>query len=449
TYTVTITDDNSMVTVATYNLTEPAAIATTNTFTLCAGSSVTVGSNTYNTSGVYTDVIAAFNGCDSTVTTNLTVNPAISSSQAFTLCSGGSITVGANTYNTSGVYTDVFAAFNGCDSTVTTNLTVNPAMGSTQTFSICSGNSISVGANTYSMTGVYTDILTAPNGCDSTVTTNLTVNPTFSVSQSLTICNGSSVTVGSSVYTTSGTYTDMLSTVNSCDSAVTTMLTVLPTAATSQTLSICMGTSVTVGTSVYTVAGTYTDILNTTGGCDSTVTTNLSVLSVPVVNLNAFTMDTICFQSGAVTLPAGTPAGGAYTGPGVLPGIFNPGIVGAGVGTHTIVYTFTGSNGCSASDNTNITVLDCTGIEDNTVAQNISVYPNPTNGLFNIAVEISTATEMTILVTNIQGKQVYSSVENATAGSLITIDLSSVSKGIYFVKVNSGSAFSVSKLIVQ
>jgi uncharacterized delta-60 repeat protein len=47
-------------------------------------------------------------------------------------------------------------------------------------------------------------------------------------SQSLTICAGQSVGVGNNTYTTSGTYSDTLTAVNSCDSIVTTILTVNP-----------------------------------------------------------------------------------------------------------------------------------------------------------------------------------------------------------------------------
>ncbi|NVO04210.1 MAG: T9SS type A sorting domain-containing protein, partial [Bacteroidetes bacterium] len=47
-------------------------------------------------------------------------------------------------------------------------------------------------------------------------------------SQSPTICTGQSITVGNSTYTTSGTYIDTLTAVNTCDSIVTTNLTVNP-----------------------------------------------------------------------------------------------------------------------------------------------------------------------------------------------------------------------------
>ncbi|MFZ4707518.1 MAG: hypothetical protein ACOYMF_16080, partial [Bacteroidales bacterium] len=47
----------------------------------------------------------------------------------------------------------------------------------------------------------------------------------------------------------------------------------------------------------------------------------------------------------AFALTGGSPTGGVYSGPGVAGGTFTPAT--AGVGTHTITYTFTDGNGCS------------------------------------------------------------------------------------------------------
>lgn len=46
---------------------------TDQTLTLCAGETVTVGPNTYSTTGMYSDTLQVFQGCDSIVNTNLTV----------------------------------------------------------------------------------------------------------------------------------------------------------------------------------------------------------------------------------------------------------------------------------------------------------------------------------------------------------------------------------------
>ncbi|MEY3835978.1 MAG: hypothetical protein RI989_1406 [Bacteroidota bacterium] len=57
---------------------------------ICEGEFITIGNNTYTTSGSYTDVLIAANGCDSTVTTLLQVTPypvVTLTSSADTLCS--------------------------------------------------------------------------------------------------------------------------------------------------------------------------------------------------------------------------------------------------------------------------------------------------------------------------------------------------------------------------
>jgi hypothetical protein len=104
------------------------SISSNQNLTICAGASITIGTATHTTTGVFTDVLTAANGCDSTVTTNLTVSSAIVGSQTMTVCTGGSVTVGTTTHTTTGVFTDVLIAANSCDSTVTTNLTVEPAI---------------------------------------------------------------------------------------------------------------------------------------------------------------------------------------------------------------------------------------------------------------------------------------------------------------------------------
>lgn len=163
------------------NLTVSPEITKSQTISLCTGQSITVGTHTYNTTGVYTDVLTSAGGCDSTVTTNLTVSNGFTKSQAVSLCTGKSIKVGTNTYNTTGVYNDVLKSVDGCDSTVTTNLTVSNGITNTQTISLCSGESIKVGTHTYNTTGIYTDVITSSGGCDSTITTNLTVNKPIDV----------------------------------------------------------------------------------------------------------------------------------------------------------------------------------------------------------------------------------------------------------------------------
>ncbi|MBK9016268.1 MAG: hypothetical protein IPM82_20585 [Saprospiraceae bacterium] len=250
--------------------------------TICQGETFTVGSNIYNQSGSYTNTLQTVYGCDSTVLTSLTVLPVFQTSQSPIICQGESVTVGGNTYAASGTYSDVLQTASGCDSTVTTLLTVNPVFQMEQSPVICEGESLTVGASVYSASGTYTVVLQTASGCDSIVTTALAVLPTFSVDQSLTLCEGESVTVGNQVYTQAGIYLDTLQSIsgNGCDSILTTSIVVYPTASIQQTLSICQGEILTVGGSIYDQSGSYADILQTMNGCDSIVFTNLTVYPV-------------------------------------------------------------------------------------------------------------------------------------------------------------------------
>ncbi|WP_343634094.1 T9SS type A sorting domain-containing protein [Fluviicola sp.] len=72
-YTCTITDATGCTKQLSQILTEPAAIASSQTAVICNGEVFTVGSFTHTTPGTYSDTLTAFLGCDSVVTTTLTV----------------------------------------------------------------------------------------------------------------------------------------------------------------------------------------------------------------------------------------------------------------------------------------------------------------------------------------------------------------------------------------
>ncbi|MBI3133938.1 MAG: T9SS type A sorting domain-containing protein [Bacteroidetes bacterium] len=150
-------------------------LITNQTIDLCYGESLTVGSNTYTIAGSYSDLLVSAEGCDSTVNTTLTFQPEISSSSDASVCYGAGMTIGGTYYTVSGSYPVIYTAVNGCDSTAYVNLTIENEITATQTISICYGESYTIGVNTYSVSGVYTDVITATNFCDSIVTTNLTV----------------------------------------------------------------------------------------------------------------------------------------------------------------------------------------------------------------------------------------------------------------------------------
>ena len=302
-------------------------IATEENIELCYGEMYEgVG---YTTSTTFTNSYITTSGCDSIVTTNINVFDEIIENINETICQGESVMVGTSVYTTSGTYTDILTNFNGCDSTVNLTLTVNPTSEEDMSEIICQGESITIGTSTYTAAGTYTDTLSTVNGCDSIINLTLAVNQAYTLGIDRTICEGESVTIGTSIYTTSGTYSDILTTINGCDSTVNLSLTVNPVYMIDTIQTICEGESVVVGSSIYTIGGTYSDVLTTANGCDSTI--NLTLIVNPLTT-TVLEID-VC--------EGGEYNGVTYTSNAVLTDLY------------------TDSNGC-----------------DSTVITNINVHPN-------------------------------------------------------------------------
>jgi gliding motility-associated-like protein len=87
--------------------------------------------------------------------------------------------------------------------------------------------------------------------------------------------------------------------------------------------------------STYSITYTLTD----TNGCSNDTSQVLEVLELPEVTFS--TLDDICLNGLSDTLTEGQPSGGVYSGPGVINGVFDPALTGAG--TFSLVYTFSNS----------------------------------------------------------------------------------------------------------
>ncbi|MEZ4979866.1 MAG: gliding motility-associated C-terminal domain-containing protein [Chitinophagales bacterium] len=225
--------------VVTLNLTVLAAKTGQIDTTICGGESITVNGTVYNTS--VSGAIETFTNigpfaCDSVVTINLTVLPAPSGTINQTLCAGESITVNGTVYNTSvSGATENFPSANpnGCDSIVTINLTVLPAKTGAINQVLCAGESITVNGTVYSasvsgVTETFTNV--GPFACDSLVTIDLLVLPALTGTVDTALCIGESIVVNGTVYdqTISGVTEVFTVGAQNCDSTVTVNLVVNP-----------------------------------------------------------------------------------------------------------------------------------------------------------------------------------------------------------------------------
>ncbi len=245
---------------------------------ICTGFEYVFHGDTLDASGIYTDTLAAANGCDSLVVLDLTVADFFDTQLNLTLCAGETYVFGDTTLGIEGIYVDSLSAAGGCDSTVTLTLTVLPVLTGTDQATICNGDTLDYNGELLTEADVYEFVLTGVNGCDSTVTFTLNVLPTSASSLDASICQGASYDFNGDTLDQSGTYVQVFPALNGCDSTVTLNLTVLPVAATDILTTLCAGDSLVYNGDTLTVSGNYPYVFTGLNGCDSTVTIVLTVL---------------------------------------------------------------------------------------------------------------------------------------------------------------------------
>ena len=217
------------------------------------------------------------------------------------------------------------------------------------TLALCEGEPVTLGDGTVvTEEGIYTVVLSSEtNGCDSTVTSNVIYQPNYDMAVSLSECDdGSYLFPDGTLPTSSGVFNFDLQTTLGCDSSVTIDLTLNPAYDISYAAAICDGESYNMpdGTAI-TTAGPYTSVLTTSAGCDSTITVQLTVNPLPAVSSGA--EDSYCLYDGNIELTP-SPAGGNLSGD-LLSGTTLQ-HSGATPGNYEVSYSITDGNGCTNVD---------------------------------------------------------------------------------------------------
>ena len=176
----TLTSVTGCDSILTLTFTVRPRIVTSITQPICNGSAINFNGQTITTAGTYLDTVTSVNGCDSFITLNVTIAQATAATISKSAC--GSYSFGGNTLTLSGTYLDTISNVAGCDSVITLNLTINQATASTKNDTICFGTTYAFGSQTLSATGTYTRTIPNAVGCDSVITLNLFVRPAINIS---------------------------------------------------------------------------------------------------------------------------------------------------------------------------------------------------------------------------------------------------------------------------
>ena len=91
-------------------------------------------------------------------------------------------------------------------------------------------------------------------------------------------------------------------------------------------------------------------------------------------------------------------------------------------------------------------LTNITGVKANLDSKAVSVYPNPSKGVFNVGVNNLKGSNFAMEVRDLQGKLIYSGVSGANN---TVIDLKDVAAGVYMLQVSTDSEVAVKRLVVE
>jgi len=96
-----------------------------------------------------------------------------------------------------------------------------------------------------------------------------------------------------------------------------------------------------------------------------------------------------------------------------------------------------------------ITVLNTTGIAENKFKDGISIYPNPSNGNFQLKLDNSlSAKKFDLGIYTVKGEKVYSKPDIQQQNST-NIEISDLPKGVYIVRLHGRKENIYRKIVVQ
>jgi subtilisin family serine protease len=181
-------------------------------------------------------------------------------------------------------------------------------------------------------------------------------------------------------------------------------------------------------------------------GCFSKDSITLNFAQLPVVELGSDT--TICGGAN-ITLDAGNPGSQYLWSSNQTSRTIVADTAGFGTGTKEYSVEVTNEPGCVGNDAITIEFIDCTDINELS-SVDIAIYPNPSDGVFNIELTGQANKPLHILVMNVSGKVIYRLENVIVSGkALQKINISEFSNGIYNVSISDGSASKSLRIILN
>ena len=233
----------------------------------------------YDETGDYYILIQTLQGCDSVIYLHLQVNSSFEKDTIVNVCAGALPYVFCEgyTFNEAGNYTVNLQSINGCDSVWNLQLYVIPNAEHDVSITICDNEfPYTYMGETFTEAGTYDITETDIDNCVTISHLTLNVNPTYHGYDTVTVCEETlPFLYGTTPLTATGEYDVHLNAGTMCDSMITVLFTVIPSAHGTEAVEqyVCPSDyPVSFGGNLFEEAGTYEVAIPREGLCDSIVT---------------------------------------------------------------------------------------------------------------------------------------------------------------------------------
>ncbi len=353
-------------------------------------------------------------------------------SETVNACGSYTVPSGDETYTSGGTYMDTIPNAAGCDSVITIDLTINSSTTGSDMVTICDSYTVPSGDETHTTSGSYMDTIPNAAGCDSVITIELTILNSTTASETVTACDSYTVPSGDETHTTSGSYMDTIPNAAGCDSIITIDLTV-NTATTGTDVQTACDSMVWIDGNTYTSSNnTATFTLTNAAGCDSVVTLDLTVNTVntsvtnnsPTLTADATSATYQWVSCDENYNPISGETDASYTA--------------LGNGNYAVIVT---QNGCT--DTSACEVVDNIGLNNEDLADEINISPNPGSGKFYV--ESNVMIEKITVIDN-SGRIITTLNVNEEK---TLVQLSEFAKGTYVMKITTAQGVITRNVIKQ
>lgn len=235
--------------------------------TICLGETYNLFGFVLDSTDVYTLTVPASDGCDSMVVLDLMVIENIQENITFDICTGEEIVINSEAFTTGGLFTQMLTSVEGCDSTLVISINENPVFVTDLNLEICNGQTIDINGEAFSISGNFLQTLISSNGCDSLINISISEIEGASSDVNFEFCDGDSIIYNNEAFDSSGIFQQSFVTSNGCDSIVNVLISIIEGEVNREYYTICGSNPIVINGVEYTEVGEYGENFIDSNGC--------------------------------------------------------------------------------------------------------------------------------------------------------------------------------------